>query len=178
VNWLLLLTLCASTNDPYHLKDSSKFKHVKSIIQYGESHGQDSYELVAMAIVESRLKPRVVSSAGAIGLFQVMCRYWYKPLKYPTIKKCNKALFNPKINIKAGVYVLTTFRKKYKQCKGDLAYRCYYAGAGWIRRKGRVAQQIERYEKKVRTTRRQLHIYYSDLIEDIRSSINKRSDDR
>ena len=88
------------------------------------------------------------------------------------------ALFNPQANIKAGVHVLTTFRQRYKQCKADLAYRCYYAGAGWVKKKGKLAQRITRYEKKVRTTREKLHIYYSDLIEDIRSSINKRSDDR
>ena len=173
MNWFLLFALGALSNDPYHLRQPPKLQYVKSIIQYGESHGHDSYELIAMAITDSRLQPKVVSRARARGLFQVMCKYWYKRLKYSTIKKCNTALFNPQANIKAGVYVLTTFRQRYKQCKGDLAYRCYYAGAGWVRKKGKLGQRIRRYEKKVRTTRQKLHIYYNDLIEDIKSSMKK-----
>jgi len=178
MQWILLLGLLANVEDPYHLKNFTKLKYVTSIVKYADAHNHNPYELLAIAITESRLKPKVVSKAGARGLFQIMCKYWYKPLKYPTIKKCNKALFNPKENIKAGAYVLTAFRRNYKQCKGDRAYRCYYAGAGWIRKKGKLGQRIKRYEKKVRTTRRNLHIYYSDLIEDIRSSMNERSDDR
>ena len=173
---LLSLALLASTeSDPYHLTRPSKIKHVKMIVEYAETHDQDAYELLAIAITESNLRPKVVSWAGAVGLFQVMCKYWYKPLKYKTIKQCNEALFNPYKNMEAGVYVLNTFRRNYKHCKGDLAYRCYYAGGDWIRRKGNLGAKIRRYEKKVRNTREQLHTYYKDLIEDIRSSIKKRS---
>jgi len=175
MNWILLLGLLASSNDPYHLRNSAKLKHVKSIIEYGETHGQDSYELLAIAWTESRFKPRALSSANARGLFQVMCKHWYKSLRYKTIKKCDEELFNPKVNIKAGVFVLTTFRKKYKQCKGNLAYRCYYAGQRWNKRTGKLAKKIERYEKKVRETRIELHTYYKDLIEDIKSKVKKRS---
>ena len=77
--------------------------------------------------------------------------------------------------MEAGVYVLNTFRRNYKHCKGDLAYRCYFAGGGWIRRKGNLGAKIQRYEKKVRKTREYLHTYYKDLIEDIRSDVKERS---
>lgn len=175
MEWILILGILASTNNPYKLTRPAKLKQVKSIIKYAEAHDQDSYELLAIAITESALKPRVVSRAGAIGLFQVMCKYWYKPLRYKTINQCNKALFKPKANIKAGVHVLTTFRKNYKQCQGDFAYRCYYAGAGWPQKRGRLGQKIKRYEKKVRTTRDNLHKYYEDLIEHIRTQVKTRS---
>ena len=171
----LSLALLASPSDPYHLNKASKIKHVKMIVEYAEIHNQDAYELLAIAITESNLRPKVVSWAGAVGLFQVMCKYWYEPLKYKTIKQCNESLFNPYKNMEAGVYVLNTFRRNYKHCKGDLAYRCYYAGGGWIRRKGNLGEKIRRYEKKVRETRIELHTYYKGLIEDIRSNIKERS---
>jgi len=171
----LSLALLASPSDPYHLTRPSKIKHVKMIVEYAETHNEDPYELLAIAITESNLRPKVVSWAGAVGLFQVMCKYWYKPLKYKTIEQCNESLFNPYKNMEAGVFVLNAFRRNYKHCKGDLAYRCYYAGGGWIRRKGNLGEKINRYEKKVRKTRKRLHTYYKDLIEDIRSNVKERS---
>ena len=173
---LLSLALLASTgSDPYRLTRPSKIKHVKMIIEYAETHNHDAYELLAIAITESNLRPKVVSWAGAVGLFQVMCKYWYEPLKYKTIKQCNNSLLDPYKNMEAGVHVLTTYRKQYKHCKGDLAYRCYYAGGGWVRRKGNLIEKIGRYERKVRKTRDYLHTYYKDLIEDIRSKVKERS---
>ena len=171
----LSLALLASPSDPYHLTRPSKIKHVKMIVEYAETHNEDPYELLAIAITESNLRPKVVSWAGAVGLFQVMCKYWYKPLKFKTIEQCNESLFNPYKNMEAGVFVLNAFRRNYKHCKGDLAYRCYYAGGGWIRRKGNLGEKINRYEKKVRKTRKRLHTYYKDLIEDIRSNVKERS---
>ena len=104
-----------------------------------------------------------------------MCKYWYQPLKYHTIQQCEVALFDPHKNVAAGVHVLTTYRKYFKQCKGTLAYRCYYAGQGWVKRKGRLKAKIERYEKKVLQKKEVLHRYYSDLIEKIRSDYRLRS---
>ena len=175
MNYLFLLALLASPSDPYHLTRPSKEPHVKMIVEYAETHDQDPYELLAIAIVESSLRPKVVSWAGAVGLFQVMCKYWYEPLKYKTIKQCNNALLDPYKNMEAGVYVLNTYRRGYKHCKGDLAYRCYYAGGGWIRRKGNLGEKINRYEKKVRLTRDNLHTYYRSLIEDMRLRVRERS---
>jgi len=180
VNWLvpiLQLAIMAGANDPYRIKKPAKLKHVKSIVEYAEAHDHDPYELLAIAITESNLNPRAVSSAGAVGLFQVMCKYWYKRRGFKFIEHCNKELLKPRKNIKAGVIILTTMRKKYKQCAGDLAYRCYFAGHGWRKYKpgSRTAKSIVRYEKKVRERRLKLPKYYSDLIKDIRASIKSRS---
>ena len=152
-----------------NIKQPRKTKYVKMIVEYADQHNQDPYELVAIALTESSLNPKAVSWAGAIGLFQVMCKYWTKPLGYKTIKQCEKALFDPRANVKAAVHVLTVYRKNYKQCQGDQVYRCYYAGHGWIYRTGKLKQKIERYEKKVVKKRELLHRYYSDLIESFRS---------
>jgi soluble lytic murein transglycosylase-like protein len=174
IHVLLALVVGASFN-PYRLDKPSKAKQVKMIVGYAEKHGQDPYELVAIALTESSLNPNARSWAGAVGLFQVMCKYWYQPLKYQTIQQCEVALFDPRKNVAAAVHVLTTYRKYFTQCKGSLAYRCYYAGQGWTRRTGKLKKQIERYEKKVLHKKAVLHKYYTDLIESIRSEVRNRS---
>lgn len=150
-------------------------KNIRLIVKAAEKYDQDPYELLAIAAVESSFNPKVVSWAGAVGLFQVMCKYWYKPLKYHTIQHCESSLFDPNKNVRAGIHILTTYRKNYEHCKGTLGYRCYYAGQGWIRRTGRLKEKIERYEKKVLKKKEVLHKYYSGLIEKIRLDFKKRS---
>ena len=78
---VLALAIISSFN-PFNLNKPAKAKQVKMIVEYAEKHDQDPYELVAIALTESSLNPHAKSWAGAIGLFQVMCKYWYKPLKY------------------------------------------------------------------------------------------------
>lgn len=169
------LVLAANPADPYHLNKPHKLRHIKTIIKYADRLDQDPYELLAIAITESNLRPKVISSAGAVGLFQVMCKYWYQRTGHKSIAECNKELLKPHKSTKAGIKVLTTYRKNYEQCKGDLAYRCYFAGQGWRKCRPRTQKKIIRYEKKVRQRREVLHKYYEGLIEDIRSSIKKRS---
>ena len=175
MNHAVLAMMLYASFSPYNLEKPPKVKHAKMIIEYAEQHGHDPYELLAIAITESSLNPKVVSWAGAIGLFQVMCKYWAKPLGYNSNKECSEALFQPKENIKAGVHVLTTYRKKYKQCKDNLAYRCYYAGPRWIYRSDRLKAKIIRYETKVLQRKQMLHKYYTKFIESVRLNYRQQS---
>ena len=166
----------AHLQDPLFIHNKpAKIKNVQLIVEYAEKNNHDPYELLAIASVESNFNPKAVSWAGAIGLFQVMCKYWYEPLNYHTIQHCKASLFDPRKNVKAGAYVLTTYRTHFKQCSGTLAYRCYYAGQGWVRRTGKLKRQILRYEKKVLYKKELLHKYYSGLIEKMRFKIKTRS---
>ena len=173
---LIGLVLMAATLDPLRIHRPAKLKNVELIIEYADKNNYDPYELLAIASVESNFNPKAISSAGAVGLFQVMCKFWYKRSGYKSIIQCNKDLLNPKPNIRAGARILTKIRKKYKQCEGDLAYRCYFAGAGWKKYKGKTAKKIISYENKVVKTRGQLHsYYYKDFIEGIRAKFKTRS---
>ena len=171
----VLMVGLTTSPDPLRLTKPAKAKHVEMIVEYAEKNNHDPYELLAIAITESSMKPKAVSRLGAIGLFQIMCKYWYEPLKYKTIKECNKALFDPRTNMKAGILVLTTYRNKYKQCKGDLAYRCYFAGQNWQRHSKKVIRKVVKYENKVKENRGVLHKYYKSLIENIRANFRSRS---
>jgi len=170
-----LVLLILSSANPFKLDKPAKAKHVKMIVEYAEEHDHDPYELLAIAITESSLNPKAVSWAGAIGLFQIMCKYWAVPLKYKTVKKCEKELLDPYKNMEAGVHVLNTYRNRYAQCKGSRAYRCYYAGPRWQRRTLKTKEKIARYEKKVLRKKKLLHKYYRGLIESIRSDFRARS---
>lgn len=169
------IALVAVFQDPLFIKKPAKMKNVQLIVEYADKNNQDPYELLAIAITESNLNPKAISSKGAVGLFQVMCKYWYKQSGYKSIAQCNKKLLNPKANVKAGVMVLSTVRKKYEQCKGELAYRCYFAGQRWMKYRGKTKRQIIRYENKIKERKEILHNYYEGLIENIRSELKTRS---
>ena len=168
--------LVSMSSDPLRINKPSKMKHAEMIVEYADKNNHDPYELLSIASVESNFNPKAISSAGAVGLFQIMCKYWYKQSGYKSIAKCNKGLLKPKHNIEMGATILTTLRKKYKQCEGTLAYRCYFAGARWKRFKGKTAKQIIRYENKVKERREMLHSpYYEELIKEIRFRLKART---
>jgi soluble lytic murein transglycosylase-like protein len=166
IPFLLVLNICGGV--PY-IKSKNKVKQIRKIIKYSEKKGLDSYEMLAIALTESSFNPKAVSNKGAIGLFQVMCKYWAKPLGYKSVDKCKSDLFNPEKNIAAGAHVLTTYRSGYKQCKGSLAYRCYFAGPFWYRRGPKLMKKIAAYEKKVLENKDALLYYHKDFIEKVRN---------
>ena len=151
------IVLVAMSQDPLFIYNRpAKLENIRLIVEFADKNNHDPYELLGIAAVESNFNPKAISSAGAVGLFQVMCKYWYKRTGYKSIGACNKGLLNPKPNIKAGHQILTTIRRKYKQCEGTLAYRCYFAGHGWKTRYkpgGKTAAKIVRYENKVKKFR-------------------------
>jgi soluble lytic murein transglycosylase-like protein len=171
--FLQLTILVGSCCDPYGINRGNKKEHFVNIIKYAEQKKQDPYELLAIAITESSLKPNAYSRTKDVGLFQVNCRWWYKKFGYSTIKKCEASLKDPHLNMKKGVYILNHFRNTYKQCQGNNAYRCYNGGQGWYRSKNK--DKIIRYEKKVRERKSILKKYYGETIEQLRERYKNRS---
>ena len=173
INGFMHLILLGATCDPYGIKREEKKKHFVNIIKHAEQKNQDPYELLAIAITESSLKPNAYSHTKDVGLFQVNCRWWYKKFKYKSIKHCESALKDPNLNIQRGIYILNHFRNNYKQCKGNNAYRCYNGGQGWHKSKNK--HKIIRYEKKIRERKIVLKKYYTEMIEQIREEFRNRS---
>lgn len=87
----------------------------------------DHVEILALAGWESEFTPRAKSHTGDYGLVQINCRIWKKSL---ALRNCHE-LFDVKTNIDAAVEILRRFRTKYKSCRGELAYACYYRGQRW-----------------------------------------------
>ena len=163
---LLGMLIISSNCDIYGLKKENKSLYVEKIIELAEQKGEDPYELLAIAITESSLKPNAYSRTKDVGLFQINCKWWHKKFKYSSIKNCEIGLMNPVKNIQAGIHVLTSYRARYNQCKGVRAYRCYNGGPGWPRSKN--INKIKKYELKVRSRKEILHKHYKEHIENVR----------
>ena len=86
------------------------------------STGQDPNLVLSIIAVESSFNPNVVSSAGAVGLMQVM-PLWKKELGV-------EDLIDPEVSIHAGVQILERYQRWY----GDLslALAAYNVGPGSV----------------------------------------------
>lgn len=83
MEWLtsiMQLSLLVGACDPYGLHKENKKKHATEIIKQADEAGADPYELLAIAITESALRPDAYSHTKDTGLFQVNCKWWYKSL--------------------------------------------------------------------------------------------------
>lgn len=149
--------------DPLHIMNKAgRLANVKTIIKYSVDHKQDPYELLAIAITESGLNERAYSHTKDSGLMQINCRWWWKKLKFENIQKCRAEMMKPEANLRAAVHVLGYFQKNFKQCQGDLLYRCYNGGQRWQRSKN--IKKIIRYSGKIKWRKQMLKKNYQGLI--------------
>lgn len=101
-------------------------------------------EIIAIALVESRLTPKAVSHTGDYGLMQVNCRIHRKRLKKVFgLENCEKDMMSIENSVNAGVHILLLMRNKYKRCRGQKVYACYNGGPGWMRVKARCLEQCK-----------------------------------
>lgn len=82
----------------------------------------EKYELliVALSVVESRLNFKAISKKGAMGVCQIVPRYWEKELINAKIIKCQSDLYNYQKNLLATQYI---FDKITKENNGGLDYK-------------------------------------------------------
>ena len=88
---------------------------------YAEVYGQDPDLALAIMAIESNFKPEAVSSAGAIGLMQVMPQ-WKKVLGI------KQELNEVETSIKYGLVILNFYREMYKDL--EMALTAYNRGPG------------------------------------------------
>ena len=67
----------------------------------------------AIIQIESSGNPKAVSNKGAYGLMQIRWSIWKDDLRKQGIAKEKKDLFNPRINIEAGRYILAHYMEKH-----------------------------------------------------------------
>ena len=105
-----------------------------SKVDHAIYHSPISDKLIEAIIqVESSSRAKAVSEKGAIGLMQVRYAVWHKELKKAGIISTKQCLFDPKKNVRAGIYVLV---KYYKQT-GDIEKALIkYSGStrGYVRK--------------------------------------------
>jgi soluble lytic murein transglycosylase-like protein len=88
-----------------------KFAYSKFVLPLSEKHGMDWKLVAAVMAVESNYNPNAISIKGAVGLMQLM------PRTARLYRVGYQDLFNPRMNIEAGVRHLKMLHDRYD---GDL----------------------------------------------------------
>lgn len=116
------------------------------IIENSERNNLDPLLVAAVIHQESSYRPKVVSGAGAVGLMQIMPRYWQAT--------CGSDLHNEEINIQCGTSILA----KYQQLGGNLktALGYYNVGPSAYKNNRKMRKQGKKYAKQVLTHKKQL----------------------
>ena len=110
------------------------------IIQSAEQYAVDPILMAALIRQESSYRNYVVSHAGAVGLTQVIPRYWQQ--------NCPGDLFQENININCGSYILARYNQSAGSWKKALAY--YNVGPAGYNNQRKMRKQGKRYAKQVK----------------------------
>lgn len=116
------------------------------IIQSAERYDVDPLLIAAMIRQESSYRNYVISGAGAVGLTQVIPRYWQQ--------SCPGDLFEESININCGTFVLAKYNQSTDNWKKALAY--YNVGPTGYNTNNKMEKQGKKYAKQVKQHKKNL----------------------
>lgn len=99
-----------------------------------ERFGVDKTLVYAIIHTESGFDPSARSDAGALGLMQIMPEtfHWLQKKLEPELDLNDDMLFDPQVNIRYGVYLLSILGKYYESDVLQIA--AYHAGMGSVDR--------------------------------------------
>jgi soluble lytic murein transglycosylase-like protein len=116
------------------------------IIQSAERYQMDPLLMAALIRQESSYRSTVTSPAGAVGLTQIIPRYWQNT--------CTGDLFDENTNINCGTYILSKYTQQAGDSKKALAY--YNVGPTGYNNNRAMKKQGKRYAKQVKAHRKTL----------------------
>ena len=137
---------------------SGPIKCIPRVCKFAQKYNMDSALIMAVIEIESKFDPKAVSSAGAIGLMQIMPKTARSVSRELKIKKYNKdSLYNPEINIRIGTYYLKKLLREFSN-DIDLGLAAYNAGMGnvrkWQKQKKEIPfEETRTFIKKVKSAR-------------------------
>ena len=113
-------------------------RYEEHLMDSAEAFGLDPWHVAAVVKCESGFYPKSVSSAGALGLMQIMPETgkWLAGKFYEESKFYDEILFEPEVNLKYGCWYLSWLMERFN---GDivLATAAFHAGQGqvdaWLR---------------------------------------------
>ncbi len=158
---MTLLTACSSLNGSFQHRSQQLSQGIQKayavnpntanrvaplIIQSAEQHDLSPLTMAALIQQESSYRSQVKSSAGAVGLTQVMPRYWQT--------KCPGDLYDETINIACGSYILASYQQSAGSLKKALAY--YNVGPSNYNNKWSMKRQGKKYARQVKAKEKQL----------------------
>ena len=110
------------------------------IIQSADQYKVDPLLIAATIRQESSYRSHAVSSSGAVGLTQVMPRFWQQT--------CPGDLFDESINVHCGTYILAHYHEATGNWKKTLAY--YNVGPTNYKKNRKMRSQGKRYAHQVK----------------------------
>lgn len=130
----------------YSVKPSTADRVSPMIVATADKYDLDPLILAALIQQESSYRSQVVSPAGAVGLTQVMPRYWQNI--------CQGDLFNESDNINCGAYILKKYEKNANSLKKALAH--YNVGPTAYNSNRKMKKQGKKYASQVKKHKSEL----------------------
>lgn len=107
-------------------------KYSDAVERYSKAYGVPASIIYAVIKTESNFDPCAVSSAGAVGLMQIMPSTFAWLMGLMSEMHETSALYDPEINIRYGTYFLRYLYDHYGRY--DTAFAAYNAGMGNVSR--------------------------------------------
>ena len=138
--------LSAGIQRAYSVNPTTANRVSPIIVATADRYDMDPLLIAALIRQESSYRPTVVSNAAAVGLTQVIPRYWQNI--------CPGDLFDEAANVNCGTYVL----KKYEASAGSMpkALAYYNVGPTGYNTNRKMKKQGKRYAKQVKQHRKDL----------------------
>ena len=130
----------------YNVQSTTADQIAPLIIQNAERHQVSPSVLAAVIRQESHYRIGATSPAGAVGLTQVIPRYWQK--------KCPGDLYQADINVNCGALILQHYEQLAGSQKKALAY--YNVGPSAYEKNRKMRKQGKKYAKQVKKHEKQL----------------------
>ncbi|WP_111860267.1 lytic transglycosylase domain-containing protein [Acinetobacter sp. CFCC 10889] len=124
----------------YAVESNTATRIAPMIIQNAEQYDVDPLLLAAMIRQESSYRSNVISPAGAVGLTQVIPKYWQQT--------CQGDLFDEHTNIHCGTYILAQYKQSTGDWKKALAY--YNVGPTGYQSSWKMKRQGKKYAREVK----------------------------
>ncbi|MBI4743928.1 MAG: lytic transglycosylase domain-containing protein [Actinobacteria bacterium] len=153
-------------------------KYRDYIVKSSREFKIDPYLLAAIIYEESRFRPRAKSSAGALGLMQIMpdtAKRIASKMRLKDFKEDD--LFDPELNIRMGSWYFHLLLEKYKEDEIP-ALAAYNAGYryvdGWFIKDGKQIKietddipfpETRKFVKRVKNSARRYRSFYKDELE-------------
>lgn len=131
--------LSAGIQRAYSVEANTANRVSPMIVQSAERYDLDPLLLAAVIRQESSYRSYVTSPAGAVGLTQIIPRYWQNT--------CPGDLFDESTNIQCGSYIIARYKSSAGKLPKALAY--YNVGPTGYNSDRRMKKQGKRYAKQV-----------------------------
>lgn len=138
--------LSAGIQRAYSVDPTTANRVSPMILQSAEKYSMDPLLMAAVIRQESSYRPTVTSPAGAVGLTQIIPRYWQET--------CPGDLFDENLNINCGTYILARYSQQAGDVKKGLAY--YNVGPTGYKNSRAMKKRGKRYAKQVKAHTKQL----------------------